>query len=78
MIQSSVPEQPETSDGVVGGGVGGLFPVEARVVEEEVGVAQLEMETPIGLSEVLNLDSYWSIVVFGLCFLQAAFKDKKI
>ena len=64
MIQSSVPEQPETSNGVIDRGVRCLLPVEARVVEEEVRVAQLEMETPVWLTVILNLDSYWSIVVF--------------
>ena len=51
-------------DSVIDRGVGCLLPVEARVVEEEVGVAQLEVETPVWLSVVLNLDSHGSVIVF--------------
>ena len=63
-IQPPVPEQPETLDSVIGRGVGCLLPVEARVVEGEVWVAQLEVETPVWLSVVLNLDSHGSVIVF--------------
>ena len=51
-------------DSVIDRGVGCLLPVEARVVEGEVWVAQLEVETPVWLSVVLNLDSHGSVIVF--------------
>ena len=38
-----------------------LFPVETRVGEEEVGVAHLEVEAPVWLAIVLQLDKRFYI-----------------
>ena len=41
-----------------------LFPVDTGVGEEEVGVAQLEVEAPVWLAIVLQLDKRFYIILF--------------
>ena len=41
-----------------------LFPVDTGVGEEEVGVAHLEVETPVWLAILLQLDERFYIILF--------------
>ena len=69
--QIPVPEQSEPSNTFVDRRISRLFPVDTGVGEEEVGVAHLEVEAPVWLAIVLQLDkSYYTILTKSknICF----------
>ena len=62
--QIPVPEQSEPSNTFVDRRISRLFPVDTGVGEEEVGVAHLEVEAPVWLAILLQLDERFYIILF--------------
>lgn len=62
-IQAPVPEQSEPSNTFVNRRISRLFPVDTGVGEEEVGVARFEVEAPVWLAILLQLDKRFYIIL---------------
>ena len=62
-IQIPVPEQSEPSNTFVDRRISRLFPVDTGVGEEEVGVARFEVEAPVWLAILLQLDKRFYIIL---------------
>ena len=63
-IQPPVPEQSEPMDSFVDRRISRLFPVDTGVGEEEVGVARFEVEAPVWLAIVVQLEKRFYIIFF--------------
>ena len=62
-IQPPVPEQSEPMDSFVDRRISRLFPVDTGVGKEEVGIARLEVEAPVWLAILLQLDKRFYIIL---------------